>query len=330
MVSNMPLTTLGNSSIKISSVGFGCMGLSEFYGKPASQATASKLINHALDNGVNFFDTADMYGSGHNECILGQALLDRRKQAVIATKFGIVRENGAYSREINGTPEYVRKACTESLRRLKTDFIDLYYIHRIDKNTPIEDTVGAMSRLVEEGKIRAIALCEASAETLRRAHAVYPISALQSEYSMFTRDPEQHILSVTQELGTSFVAYSPICRGLLGLLKPADGQNDFRNSLPRFQGAAYAKNTNVAQQLNKIALAKGCTLAQLSIAWVMAQSSNVIPIPGTTKIKNLTSNIQSVHTKLSNAELQEIDNILTSNTIKGERYTQEGMKGVGI
>lgn len=330
MTSTMTFKNLGNSDIQVSSLGLGCMGLSEFYGESASQETADRLIAHALDNGVNFFDTADMYGSGHNEQLIAHALRGRREEAVIATKFGIVREKGEYARTVSGKPEYVRKACLESLRRLKTDYIDLYYIHRIDVDTPIEDTVGEMSRLVEEGKIRAIGLSEASPETLRRAHAVHPVSALQSEYSMFTRDPEQDVLGVTQELGVSFVAYSPICRGLLGLLKPTAEKDDFRQMLPRFQGDAYEKNREVAMKLNDIALSKGCSLAQLSIAWVMAQSENVIPIPGTTKVKNLASNLGAVNVSLSESEMQKIENVLAVHTVEGARYTEEGMKGVKV
>lgn len=330
MTSTMTFKNLGNSGIQVSSLGLGCMGLSEFYGESASQETADSLIAHALDNGVNFFDTADMYGSGHNEQLLAHALRGRRDKAVIATKFGIVREKGEYARTVSGKPEYVRKACLDSLRRLKTDYIDLYYIHRIDVNTPIEDTVGEMSRLVEEGKVRAIGLSEASVATLRRAHAVHPVSALQSEYSMFTRDPEQDVLGVTQEIGTSFVAYSPICRGLLGLLKPTAEKGDFRQMLPRFQGDAYEKNRNVAMKLNGIALSKGCSLAQLSIAWVMAQSENVIPIPGTTKVKNLASNLGAVNVSFSEVEMKEIEKVLAAHTVVGARYTEEGMKGVRV
>ncbi|XPV75117.1 MAG: aldo/keto reductase [Desulfovibrio sp.] len=328
MTSEMVFKTLGNSDIRISGIGLGCMGLSEFYGEPVTQSAADKLVHHALDSGVNFFDTADTYGLGHNEELLAHALKGRRDEAIIATKFGIVREEGAYSRSVCGKPEYVRKACHESLRRLGTDCIDLYYVHRIDTGTLIEDTVGEMARLVEEGKIRAIGLSEASEDTLRRAHAVHPVSALQSEYSMFTRDPELSMLQATQELGVSFVAYSPICRGLLGLLKPASDASDFRNKLPRFQGDAYEKNRAVALKLDAIAKEKGCTLAQLSIAWVMAQADNIIPIPGTSKIKNLSSNLGAVGVALSLEDMQQIENVFAEQGVQGERYTEEGMKGV--
>ncbi|NDV23233.1 aldo/keto reductase [Desulfovibrio sp. JC022] len=324
------LKKLGNSDIKISSIGLGCMGLSEFYGEPASEKQGCKLIHHALDQGVNFFDTADMYGGGHNEKLLAKAINGRREEAVIATKFGIVREDGEYARAISGKPEYVRKACHESLRRLKTDYIDLYYIHRVDMNTPIEETIGEMSRLVEEGKIRSIGISEASAETLSRAHAVHPLSALQSEYSMLTRDPEEEILGLTRELGISFVPYSPICRGLLSNWTPSEDKTDFRNILPRFQGEAYNSNKSIAETLNRIAENKGCTLAQLSLAWVCAQGENIIPIPGTTKIKNLDSNIGAAQIDLDKDDLAAIEKILAANKVQGNRYTDEGMKGVNV
>ncbi|WP_319776855.1 aldo/keto reductase [Maridesulfovibrio sp.] len=328
MSDNMHYKQLGNSDIKISAIGLGCMGLSEFYGAPASEEQGCELIRHALDHGVNFLDTADMYGDGHNEKLLAKALKGRRDEAVIATKFGIVRENGEYARTISGKPEYVRKACHESLRRLETDCIDLYYIHRVDKDTPIEETIGEMSRLVDEGKIKAIGISEASAETLRRAHAVHPLSALQSEYSMLTRDPENEILGLTRELGISFIPYSPICRGLLSSWKPSKDKNDFRNRLPRFQGEAYAGNKTIADALGVLAENKGCTLAQLSLAWVCAQAENIIPIPGTTKIKNLDSNIGATQIELNKEDLAAIETILSTRKVLGNRYTDEGMKGV--
>lgn len=320
---------LGNSDLEISVIGLGCMGLSEFYGQPASMKAGCELIHHALDEGVNFFDTADMYGDGHNEELLAEALAGRRDEAVIATKFGIVRQNGEYARTICGTPEYVRKACHESLRRLGTDYIDLYYIHRVDTDTPIEDTVGEMARLVEEGKIRALGISEASPETLRRAHAVHPISALQSEYSMLTRDPENEILELTRQLNVTFVPYSPICRGLLSpsRIDPND-KNDFRRNLPRFKGEAYDNNKSIAEKLTETARRKECTLPQLSLAWVMAQAENIVPIPGTTKITNLDSNIGAAGIKLTPEDLEEIDAILSQNRVEGARYTEEGMKGL--
>ena len=329
MTDTLNFKTLGNSSIKISRIGLGCMGLSEFYGQPASENEASKLIHHALDHGVNFFDTADTYGGGHNENLLAAALKEKRDQAVIATKFGIVREGNEYSREICGKPEYVRKSCHDSLRRLGIDCIDLYYIHRIDVNTPIEETIGEMSRLVEEGKIKTIGLCEASAATLRKAHAVHPVSALQSEYSMLTRDPEEEMLPLTKELGITFVPYSPICRGLLSASKISENDpKDIRKFLPRFQDGAYENNKNIATQLSTVAERKKCSLAQLSLAWVLAQGDNIVPIPGTTKIKNLDSNINAKQVELNRTDLAEIESILNQNDVTGARYTAEGMKGV--
>ncbi|WP_156952719.1 aldo/keto reductase [Maridesulfovibrio frigidus] len=322
---------LGNSDIKISSIGLGCMGLSEFYGEPTSEAEATKLIHHAMECGVNFFDTADMYGAGHNEKLIAAALKGRREQAVIATKFGIVREGNEYARNVCGKPEYVRKSCHDSLRRLNTDYIDLYYIHRIDADTPIEETIGEMAKLVKEGKIKSIGLSEASVETLRRAHATHPVSALQSEYSMLTREPENEILAMTRELGITFVPYSPICRGLLSSSKPLENDPaDVRKMLPRFQKEAYENNKSIAESLTQIADQKGCSLAQLSLAWVIAQGENIVPIPGTTKIKNLDSNVGSMNVSFTEKELRDIDTLLTKHKVIGDRYTQEGMKGVNV
>ena len=329
MTENIPQKQLGSSGIKVSAMGLGCMGMSEFYGTPIEISEGIRLIHHALEQGINFFDTADMYGSGHNEKLLAAAFRDRRQEAVIATKFGIVREDRKYAREICGRPEYVRKSCHNSLRRLGTDYIDLYYIHRVDTNTPIEDTVGEMASLVEEGKVKAIGICEVSPQTLRKAHQEHPISALQTEYSMLTRDPETEILSVTNELGISFVPYSPICRGLLSTTAHReDDSADFRMNLPRFQGDSYKTNKHIARKLTEIAEDIGCTLAQLSLAWVMAQGDNMIPIPGTTKLKNLDLNIEAARIRLYQRELEQIGEVLDRHTVKGERYTSEGMKGV--
>ena len=329
MAENIVKKQLGSSGIKVSAVGLGCMGMSEFYGTPIEISEGVRLIHHALEHGINFFDTADMYGSGHNEELLAAAFRGRRQEAVIATKFGIVREGRKYAREICGRPEYVRESCHKSLRRLGMDYIDLYYIHRVDTNTPIEDTVGEMAKLVEEGKVKAIGICEASPPTLRTAHQEHPISALQTEYSMLTRDPEAEILSVTNELGITFIPYSPICRGLLSTTaRKENDPADFRMNLPRFQGDSYTTNKHIAEKLTEIAEDSGCTLAQLSLAWVMAQGDNIIPIPGTTKIKNLDSNIEAARIKLHQKTLERIVEILDSHTVKGERYTTEGMKGV--
>lgn len=322
---------LGNCEIEVSAVGLGCMGLSEFYGPAIRTEDGVKLIHHALDLGINFFDTADMYGSGHNEELVAKALPGKRDQAVLATKFGIVRNKGEYARTINGKPEYVRSACHESLKRLQTDYIDLYYIHRVDTATPIEETIGEMAKLVAEGKVRAIGISEPSVQTIRRAHAVYPLTAVQTEYSMLTRDPEKEILPLTRELGISFVPYSPICRGLLsGQTINANDSADFRNALPRFQGSAYQNNKEIAERLATIAQRKGASVAQLSLAWVMAQGGNIVPIPGTTKKKNLEANAAAVHLDLNSSDLNSIDEILHSVQVEGERYTAEGMKGVNV
>ncbi|WP_240194946.1 aldo/keto reductase [Desulfobulbus rhabdoformis] len=322
---------LGNSDILVSAIGLGCMGLSEFYGKPVTESAGCRLIHRALELGVNFFDTADMYGSGHNEQLLASALKDRRGEAVIATKFGIVRKKGEYSREICGTPAYVRAACDASLLRLKTDYIDLYYIHRVDASIPIEETIGEMARLVQEGKVKGIGISEPSLATVKRAHAEHPLSAIQSEYSMLTRDPEAGMLSLAAELGISFVPYSPICRGLLSASTHKKGvAEDFRNSLPRFQGEAYENNRVIAQRLSDIATQKGCSLAQLSLAWVMAQGEAIIPIPGTTKIENLEANTGAAQIAITEDELIEIASILSQYRVQGERYTPEGMKGVDV
>lgn len=322
---------LGNSQVYISALGLGCMGLSEFYGKPATDDEGCRLIHHSLDMGINFFDTADMYGCGHNEKLLATALKGKRHKAVIATKFGIVREENEYAREVSGKPEYVRQACHNSLKRLGTDFIDLYYIHRIDASTPIEETIGEMARLQDEGKIRTLGICEPSSETVRKAHKEHPLSAVQSEYSMLTRDPEKEILSLTQQLGITFIPYSPICRGLLSTSQPDNNDTqDVRNFLPRFSGDAYEKNKRIADRLSQIAESKGCSLAQLSLAWVMAQKENIVPIPGTTKMKNLESNKDSLNISLTEENLQEINDILSHHKVIGERYTAEGMKGVNL
>ena len=331
MTVKMKKVRLGNSKMQVSAIGLGCMGLSEFYGKPATEVEGCRLIHRSLELGINFFDTADMYGDGHNEKLLAVALKGKREQAVVATKFGIVREENEYAREINGKASYLRQACHDSLRRLGTDYIDLYYIHRIDTRTPIEETVGEMARLVEEGKIRSLGICEPSAATVRRAHKEYPLSAVQSEYSMLTRDPEEEILSLTQELGISFVPYSPICRGLLSTTQPnSDDSLDVRKFLPRFKGDAYEANREIAGQLSRIAEDKNCSLAQLSLAWVLAQRNNIIPIPGTTKNRNLEANTEAVNITLAKDDLVRINEVLEHHEVIGDRYTAEGMKGVNL
>ena len=331
MTGNIAYKQLGNSDIMISELGLGCMGLSEFYGKPLSEKEGACLIHHALELGVNFFDSADMYGSGQNEQLLASALQRRRDKAVIATKFGIVRKANQYSREICGKPEYVRSSCHESLRRLKTDYIDLYYIHRVDGSTPIEDTIGEMARLVSEGKVKGIGISEPSASTVRKAHAEYPLSAVQSEYSMLTRDPEVEMLSLIQELDITFVPYSPICRGILSAGgHKKDDPRDVRKNLPRFQGEAYENNRKISRELSRIASTKGCSLAQLSLAWVMAQGDHIVPIPGTTRLENLEANVRAAQVELTSDDLTFIREVLDNHAVQGERYTTEGMKGVNV
>ena len=325
----MKNTNLGNTDIMISKLGIGCMGLSEFYGEPIDEKEGCHLIHKALELGVNFFDTADMYGNGHNEQLLASALKGRRNEAVIATKFGIVRKGNEYDRSVCGKAEYVRSACHKSLRNLNTDYIDLYYIHRVDTSTPVEETIEEMARLVSEGKVKGIGMCEASSHTIRKAHAISPLSAVQSEYSMLTRDPEEDILPLTKELGITFVSYSPICRGLLsaGTVKDNDPK-DVRNMFPRFQGDSYKSNKQIVGRLAQIAAGKGCSIAQLSLAWVMAQADHLVPIPGTTRLKNLEANVDAAQVELSPHDLTAIMEVLNTSSVQGERYTAQGMKGV--
>lgn len=327
----MRKTKLGNSDIDVSVIGLGCMGMSEFYGESDDRESVN-VLHRAFELGLNFLDTADQYGAGRNEELISEAVKGKRAQTVIATKFGIVR-TGGYEREINGRPEYVVEACEKSLKRLGTDYIDLYYAHRIDEKTPIEDTVGAMARLVEEGKVRAIGLSEPSPDTLRRAHAVHPISAIQTEYSMATREPAEAVLPVCRDIGATFVAYSPICRGLFGDRKAffnPDDQKEIRHFLPRFQGENLEKNMRLAGELESFAAEKKCTLAQLSLAWLMAGRDQVVPIPGTRRIKYLEENIRAAEVDLGEDDYERINEILARNPVFGDRYTAEGMKGVNV
>src|SRR3954462_9604947 len=318
----MKTKKLGSQGLEVSAEGLGCMGMSEFYGD-ADEGEAVRTIHRALELGVNFLDTADMYGPFTNEQLVGRAIADRRDQVVLATKFGNVRSEDGGRHGIRGDADYVRQACDASLERLGLDHIDLYYQHRVDKEVEIEETVGAMKELVEAGKVRHLGLSEASAQTIRRAHAVHPITALQSEYSLWTRDPEDAILPTTRELGIGFVAYSPLGRGFLaGRFQSPDDfeEDDFRKHHPRFQGENFEKNLELVEKVKQIADEKGVTASQLALAWVMAQGDDVVPIPGTTKVKNLEENVAGADVSLSDDELARLDEVAPKGVAAGERY----------
>lgn len=318
----MEKRALGNQGLKVSEEGLGCMGMSEFYGS-ADDAESIAVIHRALDLGVNFLDTADMYGWGKNEELVGKAIKDRRDSVILATKFGNMRGPNGEFLGISGTPDYVRTACDNSLKRLGVNTIDLYYQHRVDPNTPIEETVGAMSELVKAGKVRYLCLSEAAAATIRRAHAVHPISALQTEYSLWTRDPEAEILPACRELGIGFVSYSPLGRGFLtGKFPTADSlsEDDFRRNHPRFQGENFEKNLGLVERIKKLAAKKGCTPGQLALAWVLAQGEDIVPIPGTKRLKYLEENVAAAQIKLTADDLQKIDQAAPVGITAGDRY----------
>jgi len=315
---------LGTVGPEVSPIGLGCMGMSEFYG-PAEEARSIAVIHRALELGIDFLDTADMYGVGRNEELVGRALKGKRDQVVIATKFGNVRAPDGRFLGINGRPEYVRQACEASLRRLGVETIDLYYQHRVDPNTPIEETVGAMAELVQEGKVRWLGLSEAAPETIRRAHAVHPITALQTEYSLWTRDPEDGLLELCDALGIAFVAYSPLGRGFLtGAIRSIDdlAPDDWRRSNPRFQGENFRKNLELVDAVHEMAQEKGCTPAQLALAWVLAQGRQIVPIPGTRKLDRLAENVAAVEIELTREELDRLDRIAPKGITAGSRYPE--------
>ncbi len=329
----MKQRALGKNGPLLSALGLGCMGMSDFYGA-RDDAESIATLHHAMDRGLTFLDTADMYGFGDNEELVGRALKGRPRQSVfLATKFGIVRSRtDATVRGINGRPEYVRAACDASLRRLGVDVIDLYYQHRVDPATPIEETVGAMAGLVRAGKVRHLGLSEAGADTLRRASKVHPIAALQSEYSLWTRDPEEGILATCRELGIGFVAYSPLGRGFLtGQIRRFEdfSADDYRRLSPRFQGENFQRNLDLVQQVGQLAAAKGCTPGQLALAWVLAQGADIIPIPGTKRRTYLDENLGALDVTLTPPDLARIDAIFPKDAAAGLRYPEAMMKAVG-
>jgi aryl-alcohol dehydrogenase-like predicted oxidoreductase len=325
----MQMRTLGANGPAISAIGLGCMGMSDFYG-PAEDARSTSVIHRGLELGINFFDTADMYGVGRNERLVGQALKGRRDRAVIATKFGNLRAADGMFLGVNGRPEYVKQACDASLARLGIDTIDLYYQHRVDPQTPIEDTVGAMAGLVQRGKVRYLGLSEAAPETIRRAHAVHPIAALQTEYSLWSREPEEELLDLCAELGITFVAYSPLGRGFLtGAIRRLDDLDpaDWRRSNPRFAAENFRANLKLADAIRELARAKGCTSAQLALAWLLTHD-RVVPIPGTRHIKRLEENAGAADIVLSSDERVRLEAALPPGAAAGDRYPEGGMRAV--
>ena len=323
--------TLGRSGPKVSALGLGCMGMSDFYG-PAEEERSIAVIHRAFEIGLTFLDTADMYGVGANEELLGRALKGKRDHAFLATKFGNVRAMDGTYLGINGKPEYVRAACDASLKRLGIDVIDLYYQHRVDTTTPIEETVGAMAELVAAGKVRYLGLSEAAPATIRRAAKVHKITALQTEYSLWSREPEEELLALCDELGIGFVAYSPLGRGFLtGEITKLDdlAPGDVRRNHPRFQGENFAKNIELVHQVETIAKGHGVTAAQLALAWLLGRSANIVPIPGTRRITRLDENVAALKIILTSAERKQLDEVMPSGVVAGTRYPEGALRALG-
>jgi len=324
---------LGSQGLQTSALGLGCMGMSEFYG-PSNEKESIVTIHRALELGINMLDTADMYGPFKNEELIGRAIKGKRDRVIVATKFGNVRDpKDPTKRSINGRPEYVKQACEGSLKRLGVETIDLYYQHRVDPNTPIEDTVGAMADLVRQGKVRYLGLSEASVNTIRKAHKVHPITAVQTEYSLWTRDPEEGLLDALRTLGIGFVAYSPLGRGFLtGQIKRIEdlSEDDFRRQNPRFQGENFKKNLELVAKVEEIAKEHKCTPAQLALAWVLAQGDDIVPIPGTRHPKRVEENVGALNVVLSENDLRRIDAAAPKGAAAGARYAEGGMKAVNL
>lgn len=323
---------LGNGGLEVSTLGLGCMGMSDFYAGRDDEASL-RTIDRALELGIDLLDTADMYGVGKNEELVGKAIKGRRDQVVVATKFGSMRSEDGKFLGVNGRPEYVRAACEASLRRLGVEYIDLYYQHRVDPNTPIEETIGAMAELVREGKVRYLGMSEAAPATLRRAAAVHPIAALQTEYSLWSRDVEDDILSVCRELGIGFVPYSPLGRGFLtGQIRKFEdlAEDDYRRFSPRFQGDNFQRNLDLVDRVSEIAAEKGCEPSQLALAWLLAQGEDIVPIPGTKRIKYLEENVGALDVALTQEDLARIDDAAPRGTAFGLRYPEAAMNSVNL
>jgi len=329
----MKIKPLGSQGLMASQIGLGCMGMSEFYGELNDQESI-KTIHKAFELGVTFYDTANMYGPFANEILVGKAIKPFRNKITLATKFGIVRDpSNPKVRGVNGKPDYVKSCCEASLKRLDVEVIDLYYLHRKGPETPIEETIGAMGELVKAGKVKGIGVSEVNAETLKKANAAFPLSALQSEYSLWSREVEDEIIPACKESGIAFVAYSPLGRGFLtGQIKSFEDleEDDFRRSSPRFQGENFNKNLELVKKIEAIAIEKSCTPSQLALAWVMAQEDFIFPIPGTKRVKYLEENVKAIDIKLSMEDLKRIDDVFPKNAASGLRYTEAGMKTVNL